>query len=322
MRRAEAAGWAGLLARAALAAVFLATGLGKLLDLGGFAAVLGEYRLFPAAMLLPLATLVTLAELGIGLGLLFAATRRPAAAGAALLAAGNAAVLWLTWMRGIRLENCGCFGVFFARPLTAFTPLEDVALLVLALVVLRQGEWVRDGRRPLIPALLAGLVLVAAPAAAQDFPAALDVQGRRLVLNGTGARLWSPLGIEVYRAALYLEAPSADADAILAAGGPRLVVARYRRAVPLDAVTAAWEESFAAGCGCPVPEAFRAWLRPIAAGAEERYLFLAEASLLDGSGRPSLRLPGAAPARILLGAWIGPAAPTPALRRGLLGQDR
>lgn len=122
-----------------LALVFLATGLGKLLDLPGFAAVLGDYRLFPEALLLPLAVGVTLAELAIGIGLLLPGARRVAAAGAALLAAGNAAVLSLTWLRGIPLANCGCFGVFLARPLTAWTPLEDLVLLALALLVLRWG---------------------------------------------------------------------------------------------------------------------------------------------------------------------------------------
>lgn len=159
-----------------------------------------------------------------------------------------------------------------------------------------------------------------APAAAEEFPAVLEAAGRRLVLNGTGARTWSPLGIEVYRAALYLEAPATDAAAILAAAGPRLIVVRYRRAVPLDGVLAAWEESFAQGCACAMPEAFRAWLRPIAAGAEERYLFLPAATELTGPGRPPAVVPGATAGRILLGAWIGPAAPTPALRRGLLGE--
>lgn len=139
----------------------------------------------------------------------------------------------------------------------------------------------------------------AAPAATEEFPAVLEAAGRRLVLNGTGARTWSPLGIEVYRAALYLETPTTDAAAILAAAGPRLIVARYRRAMP---------------------EAFRAWLRPIAAGAEERYLFLPAATELTGPGRPPALVPGAPAGRILLGAWIGPAAPTPALRRGLLGE--
>lgn len=131
-----AAGWPRLAVAWLLALVFLATGTAKLLDVPGFAAVLADYRLFPAP-LLPLAIGVILAEFAIGIGLLLPRSRPTAAAGAALLAAGNAAVLWLTLLRGIPLANCGCFGVFLARPLTAWTPLEDLVLLTMALLVLR-----------------------------------------------------------------------------------------------------------------------------------------------------------------------------------------
>lgn len=158
-------------------------------------------------------------------------------------------------------------------------------------------------------------VLGAVPAAAQDgFPAAVEVGGRRLVLNGTGSRLYSVLRIEVYRAALYLEEPSRSAEAILASPTPKLIEARYRRDVPLEGVVAAWEESLGA-----LPAAFRAWLRPISAGDAERWLFLGGEARLDGPGRPPARLAEPGYARQLLAAWIGPAAPTDALRRGLLG---
>ncbi len=166
-------------------------------------------------------------------------------------------------------------------------------------------------------ALLLAAAAAAAPAALADaeFPAAIEAGGRRLVLNGTGRRLYSWLRVEVYRAALYLERPSRDAEAILATTAPRLVVAHYRRAVPLDGVVAAWEASL----GEPLPEAFRAWLRPIAAGDEERQLFLGDGVVLEGPGRPVVRVGGASFARRLLGCWIGPAMPDEALRRGLLG---
>ncbi len=170
----------------------------------------------------------------------------------------------------------------------------------------------RAGRR----ALLALAALAPARAAAQDaFPPVAEAAGRRLVLNGTGARRY--LGFEVYRAALYLEARSADPDAILASAGARLVEVRYRHAVGLDGVGAAWEESFARACGCPMPEAFRRWLRPITAGDTERYLFSGPDAYLSASGGAEARIPGAS--RTLLSAWIAPAVAPEGLRRGLLG---
>lgn len=165
-------------------------------------------------------------------------------------------------------------------------------------------------RRPLLLAALA-----APPASAQDgFAAAVEVAGTRLLLNGTGSRLYSVLRIEVYRAALYLAQPSRSAEAILASPSPKLIEARYRRDVPLEGVVAAWEESLGA-----LPPAFRAWLRPITAGDAERWLFLDGEARLDGPGRPPARLAEPGFGRRLLAAWIGPAAPTEALRRGLLG---
>lgn len=112
-----------------------ATALGKLLDLPGFAAVLGTYRLLPSAVLLPAAILVVLAELAIAVGLMLGRRQRVAALAAAGLAALNGLVLTVTLLRGIDLPNCGCFGVFLARPLSVLSPLEDLLLLALALVV-------------------------------------------------------------------------------------------------------------------------------------------------------------------------------------------
>jgi hypothetical protein len=167
----------------------------------------------------------------------------------------------------------------------------------------------------------AAAVVLSRPAAAQpEFPPQIPAGGRVLVLNGIGSRLYSIFAVEVYRAALYLEARSSDADAIIASTGVRLVQARYRRDVPENAVVAAWEDSFSRLCACAMPAAFRAWLRPITAGAEERFLFVGEAATLEGPGRSSLRLPNAA--RQLLSAWIGAGTPTEAVRRGLLGLAR
>ena len=90
-----------------------------------------------------------------------------------------------------------------------------------------------------------------------EFPPALAAAGGALVLNGTGARRY--LGIEVYRAALYLERRATDAPAILGSTGVRLVILHCRRDVPLNAVERAWETAFAESCRCAVPGPPRAW---------------------------------------------------------------
>jgi hypothetical protein len=80
---------------------------------------------------------VSLAELAVAAGLAHPASVRPAALGALFFGLGNAALLSLTLARGVALENCGCFGAFLARPLTAWTPLEDLALAALAALAWR-----------------------------------------------------------------------------------------------------------------------------------------------------------------------------------------
>ena len=115
-----------------LAAVLLATGLGKALDLPGFAQILETYRLFPTGSEGLVAASVTAAELFLAAGLIVPSWRRRAAGLAALFFLANAALLSVTLLRGIDLPNCGCFGTFLARPLRAWTPLEDLALMAAA----------------------------------------------------------------------------------------------------------------------------------------------------------------------------------------------
>ncbi len=119
-----------------LVLVLLATGIGKALDLPGFARVLTEYRLWPEWALPIIALGLTVTELALAALLLHPATRRAAAMGTAAFALTGAMVLWLTLARGIALTNCGCFGVLLARPLTPLTPFEDLFLAGLALLLL------------------------------------------------------------------------------------------------------------------------------------------------------------------------------------------
>lgn len=121
-----------------LAALFIATGIGKLLDNRGFAGVIASYRLgLSEPLLLPLALAVSLVELWVGVQL---AHGRNIAANAKLTLwfhLGYASLALLTLVRGIPLQNCGCFGVFWARPLRAGTVVEDVTLALISWLVWR-----------------------------------------------------------------------------------------------------------------------------------------------------------------------------------------
>ena len=134
----SAAAWQhrlALLLRGFVILVLLTTAVGKLLDIPGFARVLGHYEIFPGGLQGPLALFVPLFELLLALWLLSGKKLPAAALTALLLHAAYAALSMLTLLRGIRLDNCGCFGVFFARPLGWGTVIEDGVMMAICLIL-------------------------------------------------------------------------------------------------------------------------------------------------------------------------------------------
>ena len=121
--------------RVLVGAVLLATGVGKLLDVPGFARVLAPYEVFPDALLVPVAAAVTAAEILLAFWLL--SGRRPFAAAVAALAMHLVYAGWSAAgvLRGLKLPNCGCFGVFWPRPLGWSTVFEDVVVASLCVVL-------------------------------------------------------------------------------------------------------------------------------------------------------------------------------------------
>lgn len=119
-----------------IALILLLSGLGKLLDVPGFVEVLITYQAIPAWGLHLVAVTLILVELRISEWLV---RDRSLVMGAlASLALHSIFTLWtlVTLWRGISVPNCGCFGVFFARPLTGWTVVEDTVLVVASLGLL------------------------------------------------------------------------------------------------------------------------------------------------------------------------------------------
>jgi hypothetical protein len=112
-----------------IASILLVTGLGKLLDVPGFVQVLATYQAFPTWMLQPIAVTLVLGELRLAEWLFWGKRLSQAALtslGLHVLFTGWAVV---TLFRGIEVPNCGCFGVFWARPLTWITVGEDLFMV-------------------------------------------------------------------------------------------------------------------------------------------------------------------------------------------------
>lgn len=113
--------------------LMLTTAVGKLLDNRGFADVLVTYQLgIPEGVLLPLGLAVSLFELALFVYILRGIRLREVAIATIVLHLGYVSLAVLTNLRGLNLENCGCFGVFLARPMTWATVVEDVVLLALS----------------------------------------------------------------------------------------------------------------------------------------------------------------------------------------------
>ena len=114
-----------------IGAVLLGSAVGKALDYDGFIEVLKTYHVFPPSMLLSVAGIVTGSELLLGLWILSGWHLMMSALAAAAMNVIYAAWMTVTLLRGLELSNCGCFGVFFPRPLTWSSPLEDLVMVAL-----------------------------------------------------------------------------------------------------------------------------------------------------------------------------------------------
>jgi Methylamine utilisation protein MauE len=114
-----------------------ASAIGKLADMPGFYAVIKSYLLLPEALIPISAWALAIFELALAMWL--ATGKRMFVAAPIVIALHFVYLAWLmiALARGLDIPNCGCFGVYWARPLSWFTLLEDLVLLALATVMWR-----------------------------------------------------------------------------------------------------------------------------------------------------------------------------------------
>jgi hypothetical protein len=128
-----------------------ASALGKLADLHGFQEIVKTYQTLPASWVPMASWSLAIAEALLSLALAFGPkiiTTFGAAAWLSTLLQGRFAavfglhLLYLAWLMralfsGHSIPNCGCFGVYWPRPLSYATVLEDLVLLILAAALWR-----------------------------------------------------------------------------------------------------------------------------------------------------------------------------------------
>lgn len=123
-------------ARTFFVLLMLASSIGKLLDMPGFYSIVRTYQMMPEWFVIPSAWGLTLFELFLGLALLSRAWFRWVWL---LLPLHLFYLLGLSQalLRGLNIPNCGCFGVYWGRPLTPYTLVEDLILLALAFLLFK-----------------------------------------------------------------------------------------------------------------------------------------------------------------------------------------
>ena len=126
----------GLVARLTVAAVFAAAGLGKLTDRKGTRKAVAEFGA-PDRLVAPLALLLPVAELGIAVALLFAATRPAGAVGALVLLGIFSTAIAVSLARG-QAPDCHCFGQLHSAPASWKTLVRNAALAGLGVVALAE----------------------------------------------------------------------------------------------------------------------------------------------------------------------------------------
>ena len=114
-----------------------ASAIGKLADMPGFYAVVKSYGLLPEMVIPVSAWALAIFELALAIWL--ATGKRFYVATLMVISLHFIYFVWISiaLARGLNIPNCGCFGIYWARPLTSFTLLEDLILLALAIVMWR-----------------------------------------------------------------------------------------------------------------------------------------------------------------------------------------
>jgi uncharacterized membrane protein len=119
---------------AALAAVFGASAVFKLIDLGEFRAAVENYRVLPERLAGAATIAIPLAEILGAIGLLDSRTRFASAVELSFMLAIFTAAIVVNLVRGRLYIDCGCFGPALRQPLSWWLTARNFALMGLAAI--------------------------------------------------------------------------------------------------------------------------------------------------------------------------------------------
>jgi len=161
-----------------------------------------------------------------------------------------------------------------------------------------------------------------------EMPQIARADEKILHLNGIGLRTYSILGIHIYVAALYLEHPSTDADAIMQSPETKLLEIRFVRDVGADAARRAWRTGLENNCRAPCqldPDDvahFLALVPNMHKGERYSILFSGVGATVSADGTMLATIAKPQFAAAMLATFLGPAPASPRLKAELLqGRD-
>jgi hypothetical protein len=175
---------------------------------------------------------------------------------------------------------------------------------------------------------LAALLLLPLRAEAKEvggvnFPPTVQAGGKTLQLNGAGVR--TRFFLKVYAIGLYLEQPSTDAKAILAADQVRRAELRMLRSVSASEMAEAIGEAFTANAGSAGPQLqarldrFKAMFPAATSGEVITLTYIPGTGTVVGAGGKDLgTIEGKDFADVLFSSWIGANPVDDSLKQALL----
>jgi hypothetical protein len=130
---------AGVVLRVVLGVVLTGMAAGQLASWSAMPSILDTYRVLPAQALPVLAAGLMAAELVCGVWFL---ARPRSAAVTPVWMYTAVSMVWAglglqAYVRGLPVENCGCFGVYLTQRLSLFVLAQDAVLLIYAALLLR-----------------------------------------------------------------------------------------------------------------------------------------------------------------------------------------
>lgn len=178
-----------------------------------------------------------------------------------------------------------------------------------------------------LSAMLA-LPALAGEKAGVTHPDDMEVNGKKLVLNGLGLREKTMFNVDIYVAALYVKEKTQDADKILGADEEKCICMKFVHDVEKDKMTDAWDEGFEKNAGDDADKLkdrikkLDDWMADLKVGDSMTFTYIpgkgVEVKVKD---EVKGTIEGWDFAKVFFAIWLGPEPPTDDLKNGLLGKE-